>query len=206
MNPREVLQNFDDSRRDCELLLTAQPNPSGAAIAMTPMDGPTGRSREDSMRKHRVLASLVAPALFAAGYVLFPAAIRGAVPADSPEITKLLADAKTEAYELKADSEDLDSFVKSKLSWQTHASKIDMIKDHVNTTGKLLAKLKDAEALGSPWQKEAIARIEPLLKELAGNTEATINYLNENKSKVHFPEFRDYVKANYELATDLEAL
>jgi len=157
------------------------------------------------MRK-RTLANLVAPALLAAGYLLFPAAIRAAVPQDSPEITKLLADAKAEAYELKADSEDLNSFVSSKLSWQSHATKIDMIKDHVNATGKMLAKLKDVEALGSPWQKEAIARIEPLLKELAHNTEATINYLGENKDKIHFPEFRDYVKANYELATDLEAL
>jgi hypothetical protein len=157
------------------------------------------------MRK-RVLASLCAPALFAAGCFLFPAAIIGAVPEDSPEIVKLLADAKAEAHELKADTEDLDSFVKSKLSWQSHATKIEMIKEHVNATGKLLAKMKDAEALGSPWQKEAIARIEPLLKELAGNTEATIRYLNENQTRVHFPEFRDYTKANYELATDLEAL
>lgn len=157
------------------------------------------------MRK-RGIASLAAPALIAAGYMLFPAAIRAGVPADSPEITRLLGEAKSEAYALKADSEDLDSFVKSKLSWESHASKIEMIKGHVNATGKLLAKLKDVEPLGSPWQKEAIARIEPLLKELADNTENTINCLNENRVKVHFPEFRDYVKANYELATDLEAL
>ena len=29
---------------------------------------------------------------------------------------------------------------------------------------------------------------------------------DENTNKVHSPEFKDYVKANYELATDLEAL
>lgn len=156
--------------------------------------------------KKRAITSVIGPALFAACCFLFPAAIRGAAPADSPEIAKLLADAKSEAYELKADSEDLDSFTKSKLTWQSHASKIEMIKDHVNASGKLLAKLKDVEALGSPWQQEAIIRIEPLLRELANNTEATIDYLNENKNKVHFQEFRDYVKANYELATDLESL
>ena len=44
-----------------------------------------------------------------------------------------------------------------------------MVKGHVNNTGKLLAKLKDAEATGSPWQQTAIKRIEPLLKEMADN-------------------------------------
>ena len=81
-----------------------------------------------------------------------------------------------------------------------------MVKEHINNTGRLLAKLKHAEASGAPWQQTAIQRIEPLLKELAANTEATIIYLNENRSKIHFPEFRDYVKANFELAADLEAL
>jgi len=44
------------------------------------------------------------------------------------------------------------------------------------------------------------------LKELADNTTTTITHLGDNKTKVHLPEFKDYVKANYELATDLEAL
>ena len=56
------------------------------------------------------------------------------------------------------------------------------------------------------WQQTAIKRIEPLLKELADNTTATINHLNDNQAKVHTPAFTDYVKANAELATDLEAL
>jgi len=158
------------------------------------------------MKRYRGLASLAAPALFAVGYLLFPTGVKGAELRDSPDITQLLAEAKTEAYELRRDSADLDTFVRSRLSWESHATKIEMIKEHVNNTGKLLARLKEAEPTGSTWQKEAIARIEPLLKELAGNTEATINHLNENKSKVHFTEFKDYVKANYELAVDLEAL
>lgn len=158
------------------------------------------------MKTYRAIASLAAPALLMAGYLLSPIAIKAVGPGDSAEITKLLADAKAEAMELKNDSADLETFVRSRLSWESHAVKIEMIKQHVNTTGKLLAKLKDAEASGSPWQQTAVQRIEPLLKELAANTETTINYLNHNRSKIHFPEYRDYVKANYELSTDLEAL
>ena len=92
--------------------------------------------------------------------------------------------------ELKNDAEDLDSFAKSRLSWQSHASKIEMIKQHVNNTGKILAKLKDVENSGEPWQQIAIMRIEPLLKELATSTENTINFLSGNLSRIHFPSSR----------------
>ena len=157
------------------------------------------------MRHYLRAAGAIAPALFMAGY-FHPAAIKAAESSDSPEITRLLSDAKTEAAQLKLDSEDLDKFAKSRLSWHSHVTKIEMIKGHVNATGKLLTKMKDLEVIGSPWQQTAIRRTEPLLRELADNTETTIRYLNENQTKVHSPEFQDYVKANYELATDLDAL
>ena len=126
--------------------------------------------------------------------------------ADSEEITKLLTEAKAVAVKLKADSEDMESFTRSTMTWRGYASKLDVIKGHVNNTGQLLAKLKAAETTGSPWQQAAIKRIESLLKELADNTTATINHLNDNQGKVHAPPFTDYVKANADLATDLEAL
>ena len=81
-----------------------------------------------------------------------------------------------------------------------------MIREHVNNTGKLLAKLQEAEPTGSPWQQDATKQIEPLLKELAANLESTINHINKNQVHIKFSEYHDYVKANYELASDLEAL
>ena len=98
------------------------------------------------------------------------------------------------------------TFTKSKLTWESYFDKVEMIKGHVNNSGKLLAKLKDAEATASPWQQKAIRQIEPLLREMADNTTATIKHLNERKAYVHFPAFQNFVKANFELATDLEAL
>lgn len=158
------------------------------------------------MKNYREMAGLVTLTLLVAGYLSIPTTMKAAETGDSAHISQLLADAKAEAVELKNDSADMESFTRSKLSWESYASKVEMIKGHVNNTGKLLTKLKDAEATGAAWQQTAIKRIEPLLKELAANTEATINNLNENKTKVHFTEFKDYVKANFELATDFEAL
>ncbi len=158
------------------------------------------------MKNDRRMALPVTVALLVAGCFMFPAAIQATEAGDSVDINKLLADAKAEAVELKNDSAHMESFVRSNISWQSYASKIEMIKGHVNNTGKLLARLQEAESAGAPWQQAAIQRIEPALKELAANTEATIKHLKDNPGKVHFKAFEDYVKANYELATDLEAM
>ena len=137
------------------------------------------------------------------GYLIIPAVVKAA---DSAEVTKLLVDAKTAAVELNADSADMELYTRSKLSWKSYTHKLEMIRGHVNDTGKLLAKLKDAEATGSPWQQATIKRIEPLLQEIADNITATIKHLNDNQTKVHLPAFQDFVKANYRLTADLEAL
>ena len=158
------------------------------------------------MKNYLGIAGLITPALLVAGYLITSTDMTASERGDSAQISTLLADAKAEAVQLKEDSSDMESFAKSKLSWESYAGKVEMIKGHVNNTGKLLARLQEQEHAGSQWQQTAIRRIEPLLKELAANTEATINYLNENRTKIHFAGFKDYVKANYELATDLEAL
>lgn len=156
--------------------------------------------------RHSAIAILVAPALLVAGYLLSPAVSSAVEPGDSEEITKLLTDAKEEAVQLKMDSADMEQFTYSNVTYVSYSQKVTLIREHVNETGKLLAKLQRAEATGSPWQQMAIKQIEPLLRELADNTTVTIEHLNENKMNVHFPEFKEYVRANYELATDLEAL
>jgi hypothetical protein len=155
------------------------------------------------MKNHHGIATLL---VLAAGYLMIPAPTKATETGDSAQISRLLADAKAEAVELKHDSADLESFTKSKLHWETYGRKLEMIREHVNSTGKLLAQMKEAETTGSPWQQTAIKQIEPFLRELADNTTATIEHLNNNREKIHFQEFKDYVRVHYELSTELEAL
>ena len=157
--------------------------------------------------KHFILTTTF-PALvvLVAGYGMLPAVTEAAPMADSAEITKILADVKSRSSELLRDSEDLRTFTLSKLNWESYAGKIETIKGHVNAAGKLVARLKELETSGSAAQQDVVKRLEPLLQELASNTDATIKHLNDNKAKTHFPPFKDYVTANYELAKDLDAL
>jgi hypothetical protein len=158
------------------------------------------------MKNNRLLTELFVPALLMSGCLSVISVARAAENTTSTDVTKLLADTRDEAVLLQLDSEDLDAFTRTQLSWQSHAAKVNMIKDHVNAAGKLLAKLKDTEPTAAVWQQTAIERIEPMLKDLAANTEATIRYLNENQNKVHLQEFRAYAAANYDLAKSLAAL
>lgn len=127
--------------------------------------------------------------------------------ADSKQVTDLLDQAKTQAAQLKSDAVDMQSFPQSNLSWETHADKIMAIKQDVNNVGQTMAKLNAAESEASSWQKTAIDRVNPLLKELADNTTAIIDHLNREHGRLlNTPEHKDLLNDNADLATDLSAM
>lgn len=160
------------------------------------------------MNKCKLVLMLLAAALVIGGCLLSIPTVQAADKStlDSEEISKLLADAKTEAIQLKKDAEELQSFTRSKVSWQGHASAIEAIRAHVNSVGRMTAKLNDARGTASAWQEQAIDRITPLLKELAANTSATIECLNRNKAHLWNEEYKDFVTANYEMSSELASL
>lgn len=115
---------------------------------------------------------------------------------DSVEISKLLADAKMHAALAEYDSDTLYTFVDSPISWESHASQIRMISEHVNDLEKVVGKLNSVRSQGSQWQQAAIDRINPLLKNMADNLNATIKDLNDHKERIQMPEYREYLRAN----------
>jgi hypothetical protein len=125
---------------------------------------------------------------------------------DSEEVSGLLAEAKTESLQLKQDAEELNSFVRSKTSWQTHASKLNEIKQHANKLGELVAKMNNAKSTASPWQQQSIDRITPLLRELAAGVTSTIKHLSDNQNRLQHPPFPEYAATNADLASDLSQL
>lgn len=134
-------------------------------------------------------------------------AFLGWMPAygDSAQASKLLQQAKVSAAQLKTDSEEMESFTSNRLSWQSHATQINRIREHVNRSGKILAELHEARDGAEPWQQDAIDKITPMLQEMASNTTSIINHLSDNRHTWH-PEYTGYLKANAALASDLSRL
>jgi len=125
---------------------------------------------------------------------------------DSSEVSALFSEAKIEAVQLKHDADQLKTFTRSPLHWQTHAAKIEQIKEHVNKSGELLTKMQNARPTASPWQQQTIDRIEPMLKDIAATVESTIDSLNKQPQQLQTGPYREYVDANADLTADLAAL
>ena len=123
---------------------------------------------------------------------------------DSEQVSELLSQVKTHAFQLKEDAGTLESFTHNAgLSWHSHAAVLTRMKEDINEAGRDLTKLEEAKKSGAPWQKTAIERIQPLLKELAGNTEQAINYGNENQKRLFTEPYKDYLEANADLSSEL---
>jgi hypothetical protein len=121
---------------------------------------------------------------------------------DSQQIAQLLSQAKTQAFQIKEDATTMESFNRIPVSREAQAAMINEVRDHVNALGRTEVKLKDAEALGSGWQKQAIDRVVPFLDELNGYTSAVIEHLNGEVPHT-LAEYKDYLEANADYSTDL---
>jgi hypothetical protein len=119
------------------------------------------------------------------------------------EVTRLLADAREKAAVLSKDADEMEALTRSDASWQSHAAMLESIKEHVNDLGRTMERLNEKRDSASEWQKQAIDRAMPLLKELATNTTAAINHLNENKLRPTSGSYTDYLKQNAETAHEL---
>jgi len=131
--------------------------------------------------------------------------VRAAEAQDNEQISKLLSETKTMAFQLKEDANTMESFTRMNVSWESHAVTINQIKDHVKALRKQEAKLQEVKANASPRQKAAVDKITPFLDELEGYTLAIIDHLNGNP-RHNFAEFQDYLEANADYASDLAAM
>jgi uncharacterized membrane protein YgaE (UPF0421/DUF939 family) len=140
-----------------------------------------------------------------ASIVLFACPMLSAVEStdENPQVTQLLADARDKAAVLSRDADEMESLTRSDVSWQTHASMLETMKDDVNNMAKIVEKLQTSRNSASPWQRQAIDRMVPVLKELASNTTAAINHLNQEHNRPTSGEYAEYLRQNSETAREL---
>lgn len=122
---------------------------------------------------------------------------------DSQVVSSLLKDARANARELRHSTDKLASFNMSKLSWQSHAAQLTVVKNHVNSLGATLQDLESLKPAASPWQRQAIERMRPILSEVAKNTDFAIQHLRDNPNWLSHEDYRDTLSEKYELASQL---
>ena len=120
---------------------------------------------------------------------------------DSSKVNNLLRESRTHAVLAEDDAQTLDAYARSRVSWLSHATRVHEMKEHANDLIRDFNQLSSMRAEASPWQQEAIDRINPLLQEMAAHLTATIDHLNDNQSRTHMPQYQEYVHANRELMT-----
>ena len=124
---------------------------------------------------------------------------------DSEQVTKLLREVRTLAFQLKDDADTMETFTRAQVSMNAHVEVINQIRDHVNALARVQDKLEAAKYTASPWQKTAIIRIDPFINELTGYTNAAIEYINDTVK--HTPvEYADYLQANADYSDDLATM
>lgn len=154
--------------------------------------------------KLRTLLCTGTLALFGAGLLVPPSTLKAAEVPDSEHVSKLISQAKTLAFQLKEDAVLMESFNRMTVSREGQLAAINTIKTDIDALGRQNAALKAAEDEASPWQRTVINRIAPYLDEMVGYTTAEIEHLTAGDH--NFAQYKDYLEANADYATDLAAM
>jgi septal ring factor EnvC (AmiA/AmiB activator) len=158
------------------------------------------------MRHKFFASSFFTAVLLLAAALVFGRLETSAAAEDSQQVSQLLEDIKTQAADLQRDSEELESFTHSNMSWESHADELSRIRDRINTIGHTIEKLKKMRNNASPWQQEAIDRIIPVAEQVASNTTAAIQDLNKDPLHLQDIQYQEYLKSNSEAASQLAGM
>jgi hypothetical protein len=111
------------------------------------------------------------------------------------EAANLLREMQALSGKLDTDADQLASFSRSNLSWESHAQQLSAVRENINTIGERLARLQEIRHVTSPWQQQAIDRVVPVAAGVASHTQAAIEHLNDNRSYLFAPAYNDHLNA-----------
>jgi len=108
------------------------------------------------------------------------------------KIDDVLAAFEGKAIETRRDAAILESKRRNhQLSWQTHADKLSVMKEHINEMGKMLAELEGMKPKATLFQEKAIEAARPYLEDMAQRVEKGINWINEDRRSIAKAEYKD---------------
>ena len=145
---------------------------------------------------------LAVAAALAAGTPLLAASTSASQ--NSADATRVLREVRLLTQDLNRDAATLETYRLNRMSWQAHAHRLALAKEHINSIGERLANLDAMRGSAEPWQREAIDSITPVAGQLAARTEAAIEYLNENQGRLFVPDYTEHLSAIAEHADQMQ--
>lgn len=121
-------------------------------------------------------------------------------------VTAELKELRSLTSRLNNDAGQLNTLVLAHLHWETHASQLNQIKDHVNRIGDRLEMLRGMRPFAAPWQQEAVDDIMPVALELAERTSAAITHLNQNHQYLWAPQYVDHLRTIADRSDQMQGL
>ena len=110
------------------------------------------------------------------------------------EASRLLKEVQSTATRLTSDTGVL-FHSQPGLSRATHVRRLDQAKDHINTMGASLNRLREIRRVAEPWQQQAIDAVVPVAVDLAASTQAAILHLNEQPHRLWAPAYTSHLRA-----------
>jgi hypothetical protein len=115
---------------------------------------------------------------------------------DSEQVSQLLSDIATQSFQLKADAFMLE--YESTHSNVNSRARLEQVTKDISEAGRKLALLGELRPSASRSQAETVDRVQPLLKELIGNSEILIGSLASESKTV--------IAARASMSSDLASL
>lgn len=116
---------------------------------------------------------------------------------DSASISKVFDQAKDHAALAIEDASFLDANRYSNMSPQTHALYLQKVRGHAVELFRDYYLLQTLRDKGTPQQREAIDRLDPLLREVASSLLNTMLTYRQNPTHVSMPPYRDQVHSDW---------
>lgn len=116
----------------------------------------------------------------------------------SSEASELLRQVKSNAIHLTREAAVYQSYAHGGISRESHYLRANLVRDHINTMGKQLTRLQEIRHESAPWQRQAIDDVVPMAADLAAETEAAIQHLNDGSKPLWLPSYTDRLHAIFD--------
>ncbi len=145
----------------------------------------------------RIVKSLTVAGSLAAALTVLPvlslAATNPAMPEQRAKALNLLKQVRDRAADAKFQVSELQNLWPNSMDWNVHAEQLELFREDINDMGRVFVLFENVRDSATPAEREAMARAQLSVKQMAENTGTAITYLNANHDRLWAPAYQGYV-------------